>query len=67
MNSSYSIPSIARTPYLLQSARIIATLMVLVGHALHQSGLAPGLLNHLHIGRDGVIVFFLLSGYVISW
>lgn len=52
----------------LELIRVIATLLVLLSHA---SEFAPKTLqvmfSELRLGRDGVILFFVLSGYVITW
>lgn len=51
----------------LELLRVIATLIVFVSHS--SSLFAP--LAHIvwldKFGRDGVIIFFVLSGYVVSW
>lgn len=52
----------------LEFVRVFATLLVLFSHASEfapeefQLAIAP-----LKLGRDGVILFFVLSGYVITW
>ena len=52
----------------LELIRVVATLLVLLSHA---SEFAPKtlqiILSELRLGRDGVILFFVLSGYVITW
>lgn len=51
----------------LEMLRVIATLIVFVSHS---SMLLDPLSKNVwldHFGRDGVIFFFVLSGYVISW
>lgn len=59
MTASYSL--------YLEMLRVIATLIVFVSHS---SMLLDPLSKNAwldHFGRDGVIFFFVLSGYVISW
>lgn len=49
----------------LEIFRIFATLLVFVSHS---SFLYRAFTSfHPHFGRNGVILFFVLSGYVISW
>jgi peptidoglycan/LPS O-acetylase OafA/YrhL len=52
----------------LELIRVIATFLVLISHAKE---FAPAWLqsnfSELKLGRDGVILFFVLSGYVITW
>lgn len=51
----------------LEMLRVVATLIVFVSHS---SMLLEPLSKNAwldHFGRDGVIFFFVLSGYVISW
>lgn len=51
----------------LELVRVVATLIVFVSHssALYEPLAKLAWLDKF--GRDGVIVFFVLSGYVISW
>lgn len=60
MNPSFSV--------YLELARIVATLMVFLSHGL-VFYLPEALYDSytLALGRNGVIVFFLLSGFVITW
>lgn len=48
----------------LDAARLCAALAVLFGHLTQTSG---GVLPRLAIEHDGVVVFFVLSGYVIGY
>ncbi len=49
----------------LEIFRILATLTVFVSHSSFLYLAFTSL--HPHFGRNGVILFFVLSGYVISW
>ncbi len=51
----------------LEIARIIATLIVFLGHGkMFYQPLAEHL-DVTNLGRDGIIIFFILSGFVITW
>ena len=49
----------------LDLVRFLAALAVLVGH-LDQDGMATGWLEIGHFGHEAVVIFFVLSGLVIS-
>jgi peptidoglycan/LPS O-acetylase OafA/YrhL len=56
----------------LEGVRGIAAVFVALSHVLYQKILAPDvhlspILGHVEAGHAGVLVFFVLSGYVISW
>lgn len=52
----------------LEFVRVFATLLVLFSHAGHFApSTLQNILANLQLGRDGVILFFVLSGYVITW
>jgi peptidoglycan/LPS O-acetylase OafA/YrhL len=56
----------------LEGVRGIAAFYVALSHILYQNLLSPGLhinplLQHIEAGHSGVLIFFVLSGYVISW
>ena len=52
----------------LDTLRGVAILMVMVGHYLPASGLSDRIAWHVtSLGRGGIILFFLLSGYLIYW
>jgi len=51
----------------LELARVLATLMVFFGHAKIFYAPLEQWANGFNPGRDAVIIFFVLSGYVISW
>lgn len=51
----------------LEGARILATMMVFVTHGFVFYEPFALYNNSLHLGRDGVVIFFVLSGYVITW
>lgn len=51
----------------LEAARFVATMIVLLGHGkIFYLPLAE-FCDRLNPGRDAVIIFFVLSGFVISW
>lgn len=49
--------------------RVLATALVVVGHSsiFYKPFYDILSYNNVQIGRDGVVIFFVLSGYVISW
>jgi peptidoglycan/LPS O-acetylase OafA/YrhL len=52
----------------LDTLRGVAILMVIVGHYLPAGALSRSVAWHVtSLGRGGVILFFLLSGYLIYW
>ena len=51
----------------LEFARVIATLLVFVAHSFGFYAPLAEFNDNVKIGRDGVIVFFILSGFVITW
>ncbi|SDS63965.1 acyltransferase [Opitutus sp. GAS368] len=56
----------------LEGVRGLACLMVACSHVFYVTHLdptvtLPGWLHHLEAGQTGVLVFFVLSGYLISW
>jgi len=51
----------------LEGVRVFATLLVFVAHGLALYQPFTAWAGEAHLGRDGVVVFFVLSGYVISW
>lgn len=51
----------------LELARIVATLMVFVAHASIFYQPLADIKEVIKFGRDGVIIFFVLSGFVITW
>lgn len=48
----------------LEMVRIVATLIVFFAHGV---AFFPEMNQGMHIGRDGVIMFFVLSGFIITW
>ena len=51
----------------LEVVRIMATLIVFIAHGSSFYKPLADLNEVAKLGRDGVIIFFVLSGYVISW
>lgn len=56
----------------IEGVRGVAALFVALSHVLYQNLLAPEMrispfLRELEAGHAGVLIFFALSGYVISW
>lgn len=51
----------------LELVRVLATLLVFLAHSLSLYQPWAAWAEQVHLGRDGVVVFFVLSGYVISW
>ena len=51
----------------LELARVIATLMVFVSHSSEYYEPFARVAPSYSFGRDGVLIFFILSGFVISW
>lgn len=51
----------------LEIIRITATLLVFVAHSSSFYQPLAHLNEEAKLGRDGVVIFFVLSGYVISW
>lgn len=51
----------------LELARIVATLIVFMAHGLIFYHPLAELNETAKFGRDGVIIFFVLSGFVITW
>src|SRR6476661_139369 len=51
----------------LEIIRITATLLVFVAHSSSFYQPLAALNEEAKLGRDGVVIFFVLSGYVISW
>ncbi len=51
----------------LEVVRIVATLIVFIAHSSSFYKPMADLNEVTKLGRDGVIIFFILSGYVISW
>lgn len=51
----------------LEIVRITATLLVFIAHSSSFYKPLIDLNEEAKLGRDGVVIFFVLSGYVISW
>lgn len=51
----------------LELVRVVATLIVFVSHSSAMYGPFAEIAWLDRLGRDGVVIFFVLSGYVISW
>lgn len=51
----------------LEAARVVATMIVLLGHGKIFYRPLAELCDVTNPGRDAVIIFFVLSGFVISW
>ena len=52
----------------LEMVRVVATFLVLLSHAGHFGPLwLQDILGEARLGRDGVVLFFVLSGFVITW
>lgn len=51
----------------LEVVRVVATLVVVLGHGKDFHPAVIQFCDRFHPGRDAVIAFFVLSGFVISW
>lgn len=51
----------------LEAVRAVSTLVVVLGHGKFFYAPVSAFCDRFHPGRDAVIAFFILSGYVISW
>ncbi|WP_046114945.1 acyltransferase family protein [Aquincola tertiaricarbonis] len=51
----------------LEVVRVVATVVVVLGHAKAFHLPVSQFCDRFHPGRDAVIAFFVLSGFVISW
>jgi peptidoglycan/LPS O-acetylase OafA/YrhL len=51
----------------LEFLRLTATLIVFLAHGLPLYAPFRAFADKAQLGRDGVVIFFVLSGYVISW
>lgn len=57
-----------KTFWQLEAARGAAAFYIALGHLIgDQQGIAPGVRLALSFGQEAVILFFLISGFVIHW